>query len=320
MTIMNVLVTGGAGFIGSNFILYWMRQHPEDRIVCLDKLTYAGNLSSLATVRGTQRFEFIQGDICDAAEVQDIFAEKGPDVVVNFAAESHVDRSIADPMVFYWTNVLGTVTLLEACRKEGVRFHQVSTDEVYGDLPLAGGRAFTETSPLRPSSPYSSSKASGDLIALAYWRTYGVPVTVSRSSNNFGRYQYPEKLIPRMIRLALQDRLLPVYGDGRNVRDWLYVEDHCRALDLILHGGRAGEVYNVGGGNGWSNLEMVRLICRTLGKPESRIRFVADRKGHDRRYALDCSKIRAELGWRPEAEFEREMRETIEWYEEEYGG
>ena len=317
---MNLLVTGGAGFIGSNFILYWLRQHPADRIVCLDKLTYAGHVSTLAPVWDRPNFRFVQADIGDPAAVGRLFAEEHPDVVVNFAAESHVDRSIADPTLFYRTNVLGTVTLLEACRQYGVRrFHQISTDEVYGALPLEGGRAFTETSPLRPSSPYSSSKAAAELAALAYFRTYGVPVTVSRSSNNYGRYQYPEKLIPRIIQLALRNEPLPVYGDGRNVRDWLAVEDHCRALDLVLHRGRVGEIYNVGGGNERSNLEVVRLICRTLGKPESRIRFVEDRKGHDRRYALDCAKIREELGWEPRTELEEGMQKTIEWYEEEYG-
>ena len=315
---MHLLVTGGAGFIGSNFILYWLRQHPEDQIICLDKLTYAGNLSSLEAVQNDPQFTFVCGDICDEAVVQDVLAKKKPDVVVNFAAESHVDRSIVDPAVFYRTNVFGTVVLLEACRKYGVRrFHQISTDEVYGDLPLdAKGPGFAETAPLRPSSPYSSSKAAADLAVLSYYRTYGLPVTVSRSSNNFGRFQYPEKLIPKMVQLALRDEQMPLYGDGQNMRDWLAVEDHCRAVDLILHRGREGEVYNVGGGQERSNLEIVRMICHTLGKPESLIHFVEDRKGHDRRYALDCSKIRTELGWQPEAGFEKKMLETVRWYEE----
>ena len=313
---MTVLVTGGAGFIGANFIFYMLNRHPEDRVVCLDKLTYAGNPDTLTPAMDHPRFRFVRGDICDRAAVNALFKEERPDVVVNFAAESHVDRSIEDPEVFLRTNILGTASLMDACRKYGVeRFHQVSTDEVYGDLPLdRPDLLFTEETPLHTSSPYSSSKAAADLLALSYHRTYGLPVTVSRCSNNYGPYQFPEKLIPLMISSALRDQPLPVYGQGRNVRDWLYVEDHCKAIDLILRQGRTGEVYNVGGHNEMRNIDIVRLICRELGKPESLITYVEDRKGHDLRYAVDPEKIRRELGWAPETAFQDGIKQTIRWY------
>lgn len=313
---MTVLVTGGAGFIGANFIFYMLNRRPEDRVVCLDKLTYAGNLDTLSPVMDHPRFRFVRGDICDRAAVNALFEEERPDFVVNFAAESHVDRSIEDPEVFLRTNILGTASLMDACRKYGVeRFHQVSTDEVYGDLPLdRPDLLFTEETSLHTSSPYSSSKAAADLLALSYHRTYGLPVTVSRCSNNYGPYQFPEKLIPLMISSALRDQPLPVYGQGRNVRDWLYVEDHCKAIDLILRQGRTGEVYNVGGHNEMRNIDIVRLICRELGKPESLIAYVEDRKGHDLRYAIDPEKIRRELGWAPETAFQDGIKRTIRWY------
>lgn len=313
---MTIIITGGAGFIGANFVFHMLREHPDYRIVCFDKLTYAGNLSTLAGVMDDPAFRFVKGDICDKAAVEKLFEEEKPDVVVNFAAESHVDRSIEDPGVFLRTNIGGTATLMDACRKFGTaRFHQVSTDEVYGDLPLDRPELlFTEQTPIRTSSPYSASKASADLMVLAYHRTYGLPVTISRCSNNYGPYHFPEKLIPLMIINALGDKPLPVYGNGQNVRDWLYVEDHCRAIDRIIHDGRVGEIYNVGGHNEKCNLDIVRLICRELGKPESLIRFVEDRKGHDLRYAIDPSKIGRELGWVPETSFEEGIRKTIRWY------
>lgn len=313
---MTILVTGGAGFIGSNFIFHMMKSHLSYRIVCIDKLTYAGNLSTLKNILTHPQFRFVKEDICDRAAVDRIFEEEKPDIVVNFAAESHVDRSIEDPGVFLQTNIIGTATLMDACRKYGVsRFHQVSTDEVYGDLPLDRPELlFTEETPIHTSSPYSSSKASADLLALAYYRTYGLPVTISRCSNNYGPYHFPEKLIPLMIINALADKALPVYGDGLNVRDWLYVEDHCKAIDLIVHKGRVGEVYNVGGHNEKKNIEIVKLICAALGKPESLIKHVTDRKGHDMRYAIDPTKIHTELGWLPETKFEDGIKYTIDWY------
>ena len=313
---MTILVTGGAGFIGSNFIFYLLKKYPANRIVCLDKLTYAGNLSTLSCVLEERNFRFVRLDICDREGVFRLFEEERPDIVVNFAAESHVDRSILDPGIFLQTNILGTATLMDACRKFGIRrFHQVSTDEVYGDLPLTRPDLFfTEETPLHTSSPYSASKASADLLVLAYHRTYSLPVTISRCSNNYGPYQFPEKLIPLMIINALDEKPLPVYGTGENVRDWLYVEDHCKAIDLILHKGREGEVYNVGGHNERTNLDIVRLICRTLGKSESLITYVADRKGHDMRYAIDPTKIHNELGWLPETKFEDGIQKTIQWY------
>ena len=313
---MNIIVTGGAGFIGSNFVFHMLQTHPEYRIVCLDKLTYAGNLSTLEPVMTNENFRFVKADICDRAAVYQLFEEEHPDMVVNFAAESHVDRSIETPGIFLETNIMGTAVLMDACRKYGItRYHQVSTDEVYGDLPLdRPDLFFTEDTPIHTSSPYSSSKASADLLVLAYHRTYGLPVTVSRCSNNYGPYHFPEKLIPLMIINALHDKPLPVYGDGLNVRDWLYVEDHCQAIDLILHKGTVGEVYNVGGHNEMKNIEIVKLICRTLGKPESLIQFVTDRKGHDRRYAIDPTKIHRELGWLPETKFADGIQKTIQWY------
>lgn len=314
--LMKIIVTGGAGFIGSNFIFYVLKQHPEADIICLDKLTYAGNLATLAPIMDHSHFQFRKLDICDRDSVYQLFEEEHPDIVVNFAAESHVDRSISDPEIFLQTNIIGTSVLMDACRKYGIqRFHQVSTDEVYGDLPLnRPDLLFTETSPLNPSSPYSSSKAAADLLALAYHRTYGLPVTISRCSNNYGPYQFPEKLIPLMIINALQDKPLPVYGDGKNVRDWLYVEDHCRAIDLILQKGQTGEIYNVGGHNEMQNLHIVKLICKELGKPKSLITYVKDRKGHDKRYAIDPMKIHNELGWLPETKFADGIKKTIKWY------
>ncbi|MBQ3856083.1 MAG: dTDP-glucose 4,6-dehydratase [Ruminococcus sp.] len=313
---MRILVTGGAGFIGSNFIFYMLKSHPDCRIICIDKLTYAGNLSTLAPIMEEPRFRFVKADICDRSAVYALFEEEKPDAVVNFAAESHVDRSIEEPEIFLKTNILGTQVLLDACRKFGIgRFHQVSTDEVYGDLPLdRPDLFFTEETPLDPSSPYSSSKASADLLVQAYHRTYGVPVTISRCSNNYGPYHFPEKLIPLMIANALNDKPLPVYGEGLNVRDWLYVEDHCRAIDLILSKGSVGQIYNVGGHNEMRNIDIVRLICRELGKPESLIVHVEDRKGHDLRYAIDPTKISRELGWLPETKFEDGLKKTIRWY------
>ena len=313
---MTTIVTGGAGFIGSNFIFHMLHKYPDDRIVCLDKLTYAGNLSTLAPVMEQQNFRFVKLDICDREGVYRLFEEEHPDVVVNFAAESHVDRSIENPGIFLQTNIMGTAVLMDACREYGIaRYHQVSTDEVYGDLPLdRPDLFFTEDTPIHTSSPYSSSKAGADLLVLAYHRTYGLPVTISRCSNNYGPYHFPEKLIPLMITNALNDKPLPVYGDGLNVRDWLYVEDHCKAIDLIVQNGRVGEVYNVGGHNEMKNIDIVKLICQELGKPESLIQYVSDRKGHDRRYAIDPAKIHKELGWLPETTFADGIHRTIQWY------
>ena len=313
---MTIIVTGGAGFIGSNFVFHMLQAHPDYRIVCLDKLTYAGNLSTLEPVLQQDIFRFVKADICDRQAVDKLFQEEKPDIVVNFAAESHVDRSIENPGIFLETNIMGTAVLMDACRKYGIqRYHQVSTDEVYGDLPLdRPDLLFTEETPLHTSSPYSSSKASADLLVMAYYRTYGLPVTISRCSNNYGPYHFPEKLIPLMIANALADKPLPVYGNGENVRDWLYVEDHCRAIDLIIHNGKVGEVYNVGGHNEKRNIDIVRIICQELGKPESLIVHVEDRKGHDRRYAIDPAKIHRELGWLPETKFEDGIKKTIKWY------
>ena len=313
---MTIIVTGGAGFIGGNFIFHMLKKYPEYRIVCLDKLTYAGNFSTLNSVMDNPNFRFVKIDICERTGVFALFKEEKPDIVVNFAAETHVDRSIEDPEVFLRTNILGTATLMDACRHFGIkRYHQVSTDEVYGDLPLdRPDLFFTETTPIHTSSPYSSSKASADLLVLAYHRTYGLPVSISRCSNNYGPYQFPEKLIPLMIANALNDKPLPVYGTGKNVRDWLYVEDHCKAIDLIIHKGRVGEVYNVGGHNEMTNIDIVKLSCKELGRPESLISYVADRKGHDMRYAIDPTKIHNELGWLPETKFADGIKKTIQWY------
>lgn len=313
---MKILVTGAAGFIGSNFVFHMRKAHPEYDIIALDSLTYAGNLETLAPVMEEDHFTFVRCDITNREGVRKVFEEHHPDVVVNFAAESHVDRSIEDPGVFLRTNILGTQVLMDACREFGIqRFHQVGTDEVYGDLPLdRPDLFFTEDLPLQASSPYSASKASADLLVMAYHRTYGLPVTISRCSNNYGPYQFPEKLIPLMIANALADKPLPVYGTGENVRDWLYVEDHCRAIDMILENGKVGEVYNIGGHNERSNLDVVKTILKQLGKPESLITFVGDRKGHDLRYAIDPSKIHGELGWLPETKFDDGIRQTIDWY------
>ena len=313
---MKILVTGAAGFIGSNFVFHMRKAHPKYDIIALDSLTYAGNLETLAPVMEEDHFTFVRCDITDREGVRKVFEEHHPDVVVNFAAESHVDRSIEDPGVFLRTNILGTQVLMDACREFGIqRFHQVGTDEVYGDLPLdRPDLFFTEDLPLQASSPYSASKASADLLAMAYHRTYGLPVTISRCSNNYGPYQFPEKLIPLMIANALADKPLPVYGTGENVRDWLYVEDHCRAIDLIIHNGRVGEVYNVGGHNEMKNIDIVKIICKELGKPESLITYVGDRKGHDLRYAIDPTKIHNELGWLPETKFADGIKKTIQWY------
>lgn len=313
---MNVLVTGGAGFIGSNFVFHMLKEHPSYKIVCLDALTYAGNLSTLEPVIDNPKFKFVKGDITDRELVDKLFEEENFDFVVNFAAESHVDRSIEDPGIFIRTNIIGTQVLMDATRKYDVkRFHQVSTDEVYGDLPLdRPDLFFTEDTPIHTSSPYSASKASADLLVLAYHRTYKLPVTISRCSNNYGPYHFPEKLIPLMISRALNDESLPVYGKGENIRDWLYVGDHCTAIDLILHKGKDGEVYNIGGHNERTNLEVVKTILRELGKSESLINYVKDRAGHDMRYAIDPSKTRNELGWEPTTLFEEGIMITIKWY------
>lgn len=313
---MKILVTGGAGFIGSNFVYYELDNYPNDEVICLDKLTYAGNLETLEIAMKNPKFKFVKGDIADRAFVDELFASEKPDVVVNFAAESHVDRSIENPEIFLQTNVIGTSVLMDACRKYGnIRYHQVSTDEVYGDLPLdRPDLFFTETTPLQTSSPYSASKASADLLVQAYYRTYKLPVTISRCSNNYGPYHFPEKLIPLMIANALNDKKLPVYGKGENVRDWLYVEDRCFAIDLIIRKGKIGEVYNIGGHNERTNLEVVKTIIKELGKSEDLIEFVTDRPGHDRRYAIDPTKIHNELGWLPATKFDDGIKKTIDWY------
>ena len=313
---MKIIVTGGAGFIGGNFVHYMVNKYPEDMIINLDLLTYAGNLETLKPVENAPNYKFVKGDIADRAFIFKLFEEEKPDVVINFAAESHVDRSITDPESFVRTNVMGTTTLLDACRTYGIkRYHEVSTDEVYGDLPLdRPDLFFTDETPLHTSSPYSSSKASADLFVLAYHRTYGLPVTVSRCSNNYGPYHFPEKLIPLITSRALNDEELPVYGKGENVRDWLYVTDHCKAIDLVVRKGKVGEVYNIGGHNERTNLEVVKTILKALGKPESLIKFVTDRPGHDRRYAIDPTKIETELGWKPEYTFDTGIVKTIDWY------
>ena len=313
---MKFLVTGGAGFIGGNYALTMVEKYPEDTFVVLDALTYAGNLETLASIMDKPNFKFVKGDICDRDLVDRLFAEEQFDYVINFAAETHVDRSVEDPGVFLTTNILGVQTLMDACRKYGVkRYHQVSTDEVYGDLPLdRPDLLFHEDTPIHTSSPYSASKASADLLVLAYHRTYGLDVTISRCSNNYGPYHFPEKLIPLMISRALADESLPVYGDGANVRDWLYVTDHCYAIDLIVRNGRSGEVYNIGGHNERTNLEVVKTILKALNKPETLIHFVKDRPGHDLRYAMDPTKIETELGWKPEYNFDTGIQQTIEWY------
>ena len=313
---MKVLVTGGAGFIGGNFVHHMVNKYPDYQIVNLDLLTYAGNLETLKPVEDKPNYKFVKGDIADEAFIMDLFEKEKFDVVVNFAAESHVDRSIEDPGIFVQTNVMGTRVLLDASRKFGVkRYHQVSTDEVYGDLPLdRPDLFFTENTPIHTSSPYSASKASADLFVLAYHRTFGTPVTVSRCSNNYGPYHFPEKLIPLMISRALADEELPVYGHGENVRDWLHVSDLCEEIDLIIHKGKVGEVYNIGGHNERTNLQVVQTILKALDKPESLIKYVKDRPGHDRRYAIDPTKIETELGWKPKYNFDTGIAQTIQWY------
>ena len=313
---MKIVVTGGAGFIGSNFIYYMLDKYKDYKIICIDKLTYAGNLSTLSEAMKNQNFKFIKADICDIEKIDTVFKEEEPNIVVNFAAESHVDRSISNPEVFLETNIMGTSVLLECCKKYNVkRYHQISTDEVYGDLPLdRPDLSFTEKSLLRPSSPYSVSKTSADLLVLSYFRTYKLPVTISRCSNNYGPYHFPEKLIPLIIIKALKNEKLPIYGDGKNVRDWIYVKDHCTAIDLILHKGKIGEVYNVGGNSEKSNLEVVKTILNILGKSEKLIEFVPDRLGHDRRYAINDYKIESELGFKRDVTFEQGIEKTINWF------
>jgi dTDP-glucose 4,6-dehydratase len=313
---MRILITGGAGFIGGNFVHYMLRKYPDYQIICLDMLTYAGNMHTLDSVMDNDSFSFIRGDISNREQVTRIFNDVRPDIVVNFAAESHVDRSIIDPGIFTRTNIVGTQVLLDACRDFGVqRYHQVSTDEVYGDLPLdRPDLFFTESTPLHTSSPYSASKAGADLLVQAYHRTFNLPISISRCSNNYGPYHFPEKLIPLMIVNALTGHDLTVYGNGSNVRDWLFVEDHCHAIDLILHHGRVGEVYNVGGHNERTNLDVVRAIIAELNMGE--IRFVTDRAGHDQRYAIDPTKIQSELSWQPTTVFEEGLSKTIQWYQE----
>ena len=313
VNLTSVLITGGAGFIGSNFVRFFLRRHGESEVINLDKLTYAGNLESLKDVEGNRHYHFYRGDISDGAFVRRLFNEWHFDAVVNFAAESHVDRSILGPQVFIDTNVRGTTTLLEAAREFGVeKFVQISTDEVYGSLGPTG--KFTEATPYSPNSPYSASKTSADMLARAWWKTFGIPTVITRCSNNYGPYQFPEKFIPLMIINALQDKELPVYGDGKNVRDWIYVEDHCEAITAVLEKGVIGEVYNIGGGNEVENIELAKLILARLGKPESLLKFVTDRPGHDRRYAMDSEKIERELGWKPKRSFEQGIEETIRWY------
>ncbi len=313
---MNIIVTGGAGFIGANFVYYELKNHPEDRIICLDNLTYAGNMETLEEAMKNPNFRFVKGDIADRECVEKLFAEEKPDIIVNFAAESHVDRSIENPEIFLRTNIMGTQVLMDACRRHGIkRYHQVSTDEVYGDLPLDQPELFfTEDTPIHTSSPYSSSKAGADLLVLAYYRTFKLPVSITRCSNNYGPYHFPEKLIPLMITRALADGSLPVYGKGENIRDWLYVEDHCAAIDLVMRKGREGEVYNVGGHNERTNLEVVKTILRELDKPETLIHYVTDRPGHDMRYAIDPTKIHNELGWLPATPFDEGIKKTVQWY------
>lgn len=313
---MNMLVTGGAGFIGSNFIFYMRKRYPELELICVDKLTYAGNVETLIPIMDDPKFHFFQADITDNREIDDIFSQQKPDIVVNFAAESHVDRSIENPSVFLETNVLGVQVLLDACRRFGVgRFHQVSTDEVYGDLPLdRPDLLFTEESSIRASSPYSASKSAADLLCGAYHRTYGLPVTISRCSNNYGPYQFPEKLIPLVITNALNNKAIPLYGAGLNVRDWLYVEDHCAAIDLILRQGKDGRIYNIGGHGEKRNIDLVTQVLDILGKPCSLITYVEDRKGHDLRYAIDPTRLKTELGWVPDTTLDSGLTQTVQWY------
>ena len=310
---MTILVTGGCGFIGSNFVRFMLEVHPDHSIINLDKLTYAGNLENLDDIENNPRYRFVKGDICDRAIVESIVRDYHVTVIINFAAESHVDRSILGPDIFIETNIAGTNVLLDIARQCSIeKFLQISTDEVYGSLGPDG--AFTETTPLSPNSPYAASKASADLLCRAYHHTFGLPVLITRCSNNYGPYQFPEKLIPLMIARCLEDKPIPVYGDGQNVRDWLYVVDHCRAIDLVLQKGKVGEIYNIGGNNEWKNIDIVKLALKKIGKPESLISFVKDRPGHDRRYAIDASKIRRELGWQPSVPFSDGIAMTLDWY------
>lgn len=310
---MTILVTGGCGFIGSNFVKYMLDVHQDYNVVNLDKLTYAGNPENLEEITNNPHYQFVRGDICNRADVESCIRDSKVDIIINFAAESHVDRSIMGPAIFIETNVSGTNVLLDIAKEYKVeRFIQISTDEVYGSLAATG--KFTESTHLHPNSPYSASKASADLIALAYYHTFGLPVVITRCSNNYGPYQFPEKLIPLMIANAIDNKPLPVYGDGLNVRDWLFVKDHCAAIDVVMQRGKVGEVYNIGGNNEWKNIDIVRLLLKNLEKPESLIKFVKDRLGHDRRYAIDASKIEREFGWKPSMTFEEGLKTTIEWY------
>lgn len=314
---MRILITGCAGFIGANFTEYWLENYPEDTVIGVDCLTYAANLTALEKLKIHSNFNFYQINICNRQKLEKIFQSETLDVVINFAAESHVDRSIADSRVFIETNVLGTQTLLDLCLQYGVkRFHQISTDEVYGDLPLDTDEVFAEDYPLKPSSPYSASKAAADMLVLSYCRTHGLSVSISRSANNYGKYQHTEKLIPKVIEYALSNKPFPIYGDGLNVRDWIYVDDHCRAIDMIVRNAPSGSTYNVGGGTLLSNITLVKEILRQLGKTEDLIMFVADRKGHDRKYALNCDKLISELGWKPQVDFSDGLKDTIEWYKD----
>lgn len=312
---MKILITGGAGFIGANFCQYMLKNHPTYSYVCLDALTYASNLDNISNLFELDNFEFVHGNICDGALVDKLFKKHKFDIVINFAAESHVDRSIDDSKIFLESNIIGVQTLLDACKKYGIkRFHQVSTDEVYGDLPTNSKQKFNENSPLRPSNPYSASKAAADLLVLAYFRTFGLPVTISRSSNNFGRFQHQEKFVPRIIKNAFLDQSVPIFGKGDNVRDWLFVDDNCCAIDKIVHDGVDGNVYNIGAGNELCNLDIANKILLALHKPKSLISFVSDRLGHDRRYGLDTQKIQSELCWHPKFDFDESLSETIDWY------
>lgn len=319
---MTVLITGGAGFIGSHFVDMHLERHPKDSVVCLDKLTYAGNMDNLASAQKNEHFRFVRGDICDRELLKRLFDEVRPDKVVNFAAESHVDRSIASPQVFLETNYMGTAALLDASLEYKVkRFHQISTDEVYGDLPLESSEKFTEATPSAPHSPYSASKAAADMLALAYYNTYGLNVTVSRCSNNYGERQYPEKLIPLAVKKAVSGEKIPIYGDGKNIRDWIYVKDHCKAVEMILENGKAGEIYNIGADNELSNLALIEKlteILEKLGVKNVETEFVPDRKGHDRRYALSSEKICRELGFKAEAEFDKKLHEAVKWFEKKF--
>lgn len=312
---MRILITGCAGFIGANFTNYWLDTYAEDIVIGVDCLTYAANIPALSELQNRKNFKFYKTNICDRQEIESIFLDEAPDIVINFAAESHVDRSITDSRIFVETNVLGTQTLLDLCLQYNVRrFHQISTDEVYGDLPLDTDEVFTENSPLKPSSPYSASKAAADMLVLSYFRTHGLSVSVSRSANNYGKYQHAEKLIPKAINFALCNKEFPIYGDGLNIRDWIHVDDHCRAIDLIVRNAPSGSIYNVGGGTLLSNITLVKEILRQFGKSEDLIMFVADRKGHDRKYALNCDKLISELGWKPQVDFSNGLMETINWY------